>query len=247
MYPFNSLSTCLRKTAKAVVVAAVLAASGAATASPVFAADSGAAQTVASAPSVPVNLRVTAVSDTAISFDWDRSSHATADATQLQYLVFVNGVFREYASIPYGFGQTGWTIRNLSPGTTYAISVASQFGLTSAPSEPLSVTTTGTFTPPVATAPSVPSSLRLLSQTTTSLRVAWNPSTHPVAVTYQITYRVFVNGSLRQIVPGPLYGAPNVTLTGLTKNTTYRITVTAEFNGLTSAQSAALTATTTRR
>ena len=116
MHPFNSISTCLRRTGTVVAVAAVLAAASAGTALPAFAAGSEAVQTIATAPSVPVNLRVTVVSETTISFDWDASSHATADATQLQYLVFVNGVFREYASIPYGFGQTGWTIRNLAPG-----------------------------------------------------------------------------------------------------------------------------------
>ena len=86
-------------------------------------------------------------------------------------------------------------------------------------------------------APTVPTNLMVSGETSNSLVLSWTASTDNVGVT---EYDVFVGGSLDQTV-----SATTTTITGLSPETTYSLTVAAkDAAGNTSAQSAAVNGTT---
>lgn len=91
------------------------------------------------------------------------------------------------------------------------------------------------LTPPDTTAPTTPTGLTATAGNTSAV-LSWTASTDNVAVT---GYRVYVGGVLNQTVTDTA-----ATITGLTNNTTYSLTVTAiDAAGNASAQSAAVSVT----
>jgi hypothetical protein len=86
---------------------------------------------VVSRPTAPPNLRVTGISTSSVSLDWDRSSDPIFANTDLLYRVFVDGVpngqFDGYQGCPYcDPGFTGGGAIFLNPQTTYTIGVAAR-------------------------------------------------------------------------------------------------------------------------
>ena len=103
---------------------------------------------------------------------------------------------------------------------------------------------TATFFSSVAdtTAPTVPTGLTATAVSSSSINLAWNPSTDPDNTAAQIAYNLYRNGTPVQRLP---VGAVTYADTGLTAGTTYTYTVAAvDPAGNTSAQSAPVSATT---
>lgn len=91
------------------------------------------------------------------------------------------------------------------------------------------------------TAPSVPSGLGLDTVTATTAKVSWAASTDDTDAQGSLTYRVYVDGV--EVANSPTAaGTTELTVTGLTANTEYDITVLArDTSGNESAQSTAMT------
>jgi hypothetical protein len=92
--------------------------------------------------SAPTNLRVTQLTRTSVTFQWDhsRGNQSGCVLPIVMYAVYVDGVFRgwTYLGSPVGF------VARLRPGTTYRLAVQGRdncTGATSPLSEPLRVTT----------------------------------------------------------------------------------------------------------
>jgi hypothetical protein len=90
----------------------------------------------------PTNLRVTQLTRTSVTFQWDhsRGNQPGCVLPIVMYAVYVDGVLRgwTYLGSPVGF------VARLRPGTTYRLSVQGRdncTGVTSPLSEPLRVTT----------------------------------------------------------------------------------------------------------
>jgi hypothetical protein len=90
----------------------------------------------------PTNLRVTQLTRTSVTFQWDhsRGNQPGCVLPIVMYAVYVDGVFRgwTYLGSPVGF------VAQLRPGTTYRLAVQGRdncTGATSPLSEPLRVTT----------------------------------------------------------------------------------------------------------
>ncbi len=136
------------RTLRVAAVSAVACAAGlllpapAATAGPSHPAARDVVRPSATAPTAPSNLRVTRLTSTSVTFQWDHSRGATGGCTVplVLYSIFVDGVFR---------GSTFWGspvghVAGLRPGVTYSLTVKGRdncSGLESPPSEPLVVTT----------------------------------------------------------------------------------------------------------
>jgi hypothetical protein len=97
---------------------------------------------VAAGPTAPTNLRVTQLTRTSVTFQWDhsRGNQAGCVLPIVMYAVYVDGVFRgwTYLGSPVGF------VARLRPGTTYVLAVRGRdncTGATSPLSEPLPITT----------------------------------------------------------------------------------------------------------
>lgn len=185
------------------------------------------------APSVPVGLGVTGVTDTSVSLSWSASTD-TGGSGLRGYDVYRDGT--KVTATPVT--ATSFTDTGRSPGRTYQYTVRAvdNAGNVSAQSAAVSATTTGCAgdcTPPAA-----PTGLASPSQTGNSVSLAWNASTDNVAVT---GYRVYRGGS--QVGTA---GGTSFTDTGLSPGTAYTYTVKAyDAAGNLSAASAALTVSTT--
>jgi hypothetical protein len=90
----------------------------------------------------PTNLRVTQLTRTSVTFQWEhsRGNQPGCVLPIVMYAVYVDGVLRgwTYLGSPVGF------VARLRPGTTYVLAVQGRdncTGATSALSEPLRVTT----------------------------------------------------------------------------------------------------------
>jgi chitodextrinase len=177
------------------------------------------------APSVPTGLAATNVMTTGFTLSW---AAATDNFSVNRYEIYRNDV-KLADSTAATFAVTG-----LTPGTGYAFKVVAvdAAGNKSGDSAVLQVTTVATPTTDT-TAPSVPTGLASSNITTTGFRVSWNASTDNVGVT---GYNVYRNGTYIGTTTGTFFN-----FTGLTKITSYNITVLA-FDAAKnrSAQSAAL-------
>jgi hypothetical protein len=97
---------------------------------------------VATGPTAPTNLRVTQLTRTSVTFQWDhsRGNQTGCVLPIVMYAVYVDGVLRgwTYLGSPVGF------VARLRPGTTYVLAVQGRdncTGATSPLSEPLPITT----------------------------------------------------------------------------------------------------------
>ena len=178
------------------------------------------------APTVPANVALSNISTTSIDASWEASSDNTAVT---KYEVFVDGNLNGNTT------STNYTISNLDPGTSYSITVLAKDIANNQSAQSVAVSAS-TLTD--ATAPSIPSNVNITNETGTSFKVNWTASTDNSGVT---GYNIYIDGSLQGTTANTSYN-----VTGLTASTTYSARVSAEDQGSnTSAQSAAVSATTT--
>jgi chitodextrinase len=152
----------------------------------------------------PGNLSASNITDNSFNLSWNTVSGAAS------YTVTIDGD----ASTVFG---TSFTATGLTPGTTYACSVAANCsgGGSGSPSSINVTTTNSADTQP----PSTPTNLTASNTTPTSTDLTWNASTDNVGVT---GYRVYVDGNLETTTANT-----NYTVTGLSAGTTYNMEVSA--------------------
>ncbi|MEU4231177.1 fibronectin type III domain-containing protein [Nonomuraea sp. NPDC026600] len=158
--------------------------------------------TDAQAPTVPGNLRTTAITGTSVAVAWDAS---TDNVGVVGYGLYKDGVKQ-------GSDQTALTasLTGLTPGQTYLVEVdaVDAVGNRSAKAS-LSVSADGT-------PPTVPGNLRLTAAGLTQVSVAWDASTDNVAVA---GYGLYLDGSKQ----GADAAALGRTLSGLLPGHTYLV------------------------
>jgi chitodextrinase len=168
-------------------------------------------------PSTPENLVATAVSSTQIGLDWSPSSDASGIA---RYSVYRDGSATPIAEVQ----TTSFTDGGLEPDTQYTYTVratdnASQPNM-STDSAPASATTNAApvfdFTPP-----SVPADVVATALSSTTIALAWSPSTDASGIE---EYRIYRDGDDDPIATVEETG---YTDTGLTPGTSYSYTVRA--------------------
>ncbi len=159
------------------------------------------------APSVPTGLAATGVGLAEFTLTW---TAATDNVAVAAYEIFRNGV---------SLGTTATTtlvVGGLTLGTTHSMKVRARdtSGNWSAQSPALSVTTSADGTPPT-----VPDGLAAVDVTLSGFTLTWSASTDDVAVT---AYEVFKSGTSLGTT-----AIAAMSVTGLTPNTAYAMTVRA--------------------
>jgi endonuclease I/chitodextrinase len=178
------------------------------------------------APTVPTNVVLSNITTTSMNVSWSVSSDNVAVTA---YEIFVDGSLKGNTS------STNYSITNLNSGTNYSISVLAK---DIANNKSAQSTAVNGITLTDATAPSIPNNVTITGETGTSFKVNWTASTDDSGVT---GYDVHINGSLHGSTTNVNYN-----VVGLTASTTYSARVSAKDQaGNISAQSAAITATTT--
>lgn len=180
------------------------------------------------APSVPVNLRLTAASETALTVAWDA---ARDNVGVTGYDVYVGTMLIATSA------QTTYTLTGLTPSTSYSFTVRARDAANnvSAPSAVLNARTKDT---PDTTAPTAPANLRMTANTATSISLTWDAAADNVGVT---GYDLFNGTTVVATTAQTSY-----TMTGLAKASSYSFTVRAkDAAGNISALSEALVARTT--
>lgn len=159
-------------------------------------------------PSVPANLTLSGRSASDVDLSWDAS---TDDTAVTGYHVYRDGTLVGSPT------TTTYDDAGLTPNTTYSYTVSAFDAAAneSAQSTALPVTTLADTSPP-----STPTNLHQTGSTTSSISIAWNPSTDNVGVTQ---YEIYRNGSLVRTQAGTSF-----TDTGLAVFTTYTYTITAD-------------------
>lgn len=160
-------------------------------------------------PTAPSNVAVNLLTDVSVGLTWSASLD---DIGVTGYDVYKDGAF--LAST----GTTNYTATGLTPNTKYTFTIKAKdaAGHVSDASSPLIITTAAV---PDTQKPTAPTGLASPSKTSSSINLTWNASTDNVGV-YQ--YDIYAGGSLAASTSGT-----SVTLTGLTPNTTYSLTVKA--------------------
>jgi chitodextrinase len=186
------------------------------------------------APAAPAALTSTSgtVTSTGVSISWLAS---TDNQGVVGYEVWRNNVLLQ--STPAN--QMTFTDAGLSPGTsyTYTVRAIDASGNASPFSPALLISTQANSTPADITAPSTPGTPRAGTITASSLTINWNPSTDNQGIG---RYEVY-NGTT--LIASTVL--TTFTLTGLTANTPYSLTIKAfDASGNASATSTALTVTT---
>ena len=181
-------------------------------------------------PTVPTGLTQTSATPSSISLSWTASTDP--DSPVSGYNIYRNGT-KIGAS-----GSTSYTDTGLGSAMTYiyAVSAYDPSGNTSAESMALKAMTN---TAPDTTPPTVPTGLFASGVTSSSISLAWTPSTDPDSAV--AGYNVYRNGTMVGTPTSASY-----TDTGLTSGTLYAYTVSAyDPSGNTSAQSSPVSAQTT--
>lgn len=160
------------------------------------------------APTAPTNLTSSAVAVTSFTLTW---TAATDNVGVTGYVVLRDGV---QIGTPTG---TSFAVTALAPSTTYSMTVKAKdaAGNVSAASAPLSVKTLSD-----TQAPTAPTALSASAKTVTSFTLTWTASTDNVGVS---GYVVFKNG-----VQVGIPTSTSFSVTGLTPNTAYSMTVQAK-------------------
>ena len=186
------------------------------------------------APSVPTGLNAPAKTASSVSLAWNASTDNSGGSGVAGYDIYRNGTLAGSAS------GTSFTSTGLAANTTYSFTVRARdnAGNASAQSGALSVTTSAASD---TVAPSVPTGLAVVAQTSSSISLAWNASTDNSGGSGVAGYDVYRNGALAGSPSGNTY-----TVTGLAAATSYSFTVRArDVAGNASAQSSALSGSTT--
>ncbi|WP_298883711.1 endonuclease [uncultured Polaribacter sp.] len=178
------------------------------------------------APTVPTNISTTNHTITTVDVSWSAS---TDDTAVVGYDIYVDGVLNGNSN------TTSYTISNLNPNTTFAITVSAKDAANNKSNQSSAVNAT---TLQDTTAPSVPTNITITNITGTSFKVNWTASTDNAAV---VGYDVYVDGSLDGSTATTTYSTSN-----LTNSTTYSIEVLAkDSENNKSSKSTAVNATTT--
>jgi len=183
------------------------------------------------APSVPSGLSSPAKTSSSVSLTWTASTDNSGGSGVAGYDVYRNGALIGSPT------ATSFTDSGLAASTSYSYTVRARdnAGNASAQSGALSVTTNAPAN--CSTLPSVPGGLSSPSKTSSSVSLAWSASTPGANCTVQ--YRVFQGGTQVTQVSGT-----TATIGGLAASTTYSFTVAALNEFGSSAQSSALSVTT---
>lgn len=148
-------------------------------------------------PPTPTTVRVTGVTQSTVSIAWTQS---TDDFGTPGYKIFVNGTpWQNFA--PYLGGSFTTSIRHLTPGTTFSITVRAidSAGNLSAPTNTVTATTQPSND---RTPPSTPAGLRITQDSGCTVKLVWTGSTDNVDAASAIEYEVVVNGQVQAIVTG---------------------------------------------
>jgi eukaryotic-like serine/threonine-protein kinase len=159
--------------------------------------------------SAPTGLRVTSRSQTAVSLSW---MPAQDDVRVHGYVVVEDTRRIATVSVP------GFTVLQLSPGTTYQFAVIAVDGSNNlSPASPIVVV--ATLSAPDTAPPTVPTGLRSTGRTPSAVVLAWNPARDNVGIA---GYAVLRDGRQIASVVQPGYSD-----TGLTAATAYQYSVRA--------------------
>ncbi|PWJ44272.1 glycosyl hydrolase [Sediminitomix flava] len=178
-------------------------------------------------PSTPTGLSANNISGTSLTLSWEAS---TDNVAVTEYEIYQDG--QSVATT----NQTRISITGLTLNTSYTFTVIAKdaSGNLSSESESLTVTTKESED---TEAPSTPTNLSASEITETSLTLTWDASTDNIAVT---EYEVRQDG-----VVVITTAETNITITGLTANTSYNFTVVAkDATANASSESESLTVTT---
>ncbi len=184
------------------------------------------------APSVPTGLTSPSKTSTSVSLSWSASTDNAGGSGVAGYDVFRNGT---NVGSPT---STSFTASGLAASTTYSFTVRARdnAGNASAQSGALSVTTSASGAT-CSTLPGVPTGLVSPSHTSSSVSLSWTASTPGANCTVQ--YVVFRDGA-----QATTSSATSATVGGLAASTTYSFRVAAQNQFGTSAQSTAISVTT---
>lgn len=170
-------------------------------------------------PTVPGNVTATTVTSTQVRIRWDASTDAGAGVAG--YRVYRDGDDTPIADVPI----TNYLDTALEPNTSYVYTVRAYDGAASSNASALSTAASATTLPlPPSgdvTPPSVPEGVIATAVGTTSIQIAWQPSSDASGIA---GYRVFRIGTSTAIA-----ATQNTTFTDtqLEPNTTYSYAVTA--------------------
>ncbi len=173
-----------------------------------FCVDTGSGGTDTTPPSTPGNLTASNITTSSVDLSWTAS---TDNVGVTGYNVYVNGTLVGNTT------ATSYTVSGLSASTTYNMSVTA-YDAAGNESSPASISVT-TATPPDTTPPSTPGNLTASNVTTSSVDLSWTASTDNVGVA---GYNIYVDGSAVGNTT-----ATSFTVSGLSANTTYNMSVTA--------------------
>jgi chitodextrinase len=181
-------------------------------------------------PTQPTNLHVTATTENSVTLVWEASTDNSGNFSYRVHLVS--------PSTDKVANQTSFTWTSLSPNTTYSFYVyaVDKAGNRSANSNTVTVTTQAPNT-----APTTPTNLHATAINTTSVTLAWNPSTdNSGSVRYRIQMSSIYHPSLAMET-----NQTSLTWTSLSPNVTYSFYVFAfDSSGNRSGNSNTLTVTT---
>ena len=160
------------------------------------------------APTVPMNVTLSNITNTAITISWDAS---TDNEEVVGYNVFIDGTLTKQVT------TTSVTIDNLASSTTFAISVLAKdiINNQSALSAPLNGTTLADDE-----APTAPANLVASNASDSSFKITWEAATDNVGVT---AYDVYLDGTFNTTTTDLTY-----TFIGLSSTTDYSAHVIAK-------------------
>jgi chitodextrinase len=181
-----------------------------------------------SGANIPTNLTIQAVSVSTATISWT----APADGSAVSY-----NLFRSGTPIAQGVTATTYTATDLEPNTKYVFGIraVNASGIESPTSQGRAATT---LPGDDSQAPTVPTNIVVGATTNTSIALSWSESTDNVAVA---GYKILLDG----VEMNETATQTTLTITGLTANTSYSVTIKAfDEAGNDSAASAAVIAKT---
>ncbi|SFZ94045.1 Lysophospholipase L1 [Flaviramulus basaltis] len=168
-------------------------------------------------PSTPLNLVASNIGTTSVNLNW---TAATDNIAVIDYAVYNNGVLLIAST---GGTQTNYSLTGLSASTLYTLTVRAidAAGNTSDNSNTEIFTTSTNTTSPDTQNPTAPLNLVASNITETTVDLSWTAATDNIAVT---NYNIYNNGN---VLIASIENATNYTLTNLTPDTSYNITIQA--------------------
>jgi hypothetical protein len=148
-------------------------------------------------PPTPTTVHVTGVTQSTVGIAWTQS---TDDFGTPGYKIFVNGSpWQSFA--PYMGGSFATSIRHLTPGTTFSITVRAIDSAGNL-STPTNTVTASTQPSNDRTSPTTPIGLKISQDDGCFVKLAWTASADNIDPATAIEYEVVVNGQVQAIVTG---------------------------------------------